>query len=86
VYSNYYLIYYSLDQSPLWIDHVDHCKGPNPFLRIGHNVIVIGRKRSRPQNILKKSPKYNKGGYNHPEEEVGPASEETLPHVTDLYK
>jgi hypothetical protein len=28
-------------------------KGPNPLLRIGHNVIVIGRKRSRPQNISK---------------------------------
>jgi hypothetical protein len=54
VYSNYYLIYYSLDQSPLWIDHVGYCKGPNPLLWIGHNVIVIGRKRSRPQKILKK--------------------------------
>jgi hypothetical protein len=52
--SNYYLIYYSLDQSPLWIDHVGYCKGPNPLLWIGHNVIVIGRKRSRPQKILKK--------------------------------
>jgi hypothetical protein len=29
-------------------------KGPNPLLRIGHNVIVIGRKRSQPQNILKR--------------------------------
>jgi hypothetical protein len=29
-------------------------KGPNPFLRIGHNVIVIGRKRSWPQNISKR--------------------------------
>jgi hypothetical protein len=29
-------------------------KGPNPLLRIGHNVIVIGRKRSRPQNISKR--------------------------------
>jgi hypothetical protein len=29
-------------------------KGPNPLLRIGHNVIVIGRKKSRPQNILKR--------------------------------
>jgi hypothetical protein len=28
-------------------------KGPNPLLRIGHNVIVIGRKRSRPRNIIK---------------------------------
>jgi hypothetical protein len=29
-------------------------KGPNPLLRIGHNVIVIGRRKSRPQNILKR--------------------------------
>ena len=29
-------------------------KGPNPLLRIGHNIIVIGRKRSQPQNILKR--------------------------------
>jgi hypothetical protein len=53
VYFDYYLIYYSLDQSPLWIDHVGYYKGPNPLLRIGQNVIVIGRIRSRPQNILK---------------------------------
>jgi hypothetical protein len=54
VYSDYYLIYYSLDQSPLRIDHVGYCKGPNPLLRIGQNVIVIGRIRSRLQNILKR--------------------------------
>jgi hypothetical protein len=35
---------------------------------------------------IKESPKYIKGGYNHPEEEFGPASEETLPHVPELYK
>jgi hypothetical protein len=29
-------------------------KEPNPLLRIGHNVIVIGRKRSRPLNISKR--------------------------------
>jgi hypothetical protein len=29
-------------------------KGPNPLLRIGHNAIVIGRKRSWPQNISKR--------------------------------
>jgi hypothetical protein len=52
VYSDYYLIYYSLDQSPLRIDHVDYCKEPNPLLRIGQNVIVIGI-ISWPQNILK---------------------------------
>ena len=35
---------------------------------------------------IKEAPKYIKGGYNHPEEEVGHASEETLPHVPELYK
>jgi hypothetical protein len=29
-------------------------KGPNPLLQIGHNVIVIGRKRSQPHNISKR--------------------------------
>ena len=40
-----------------WINH--HCglimsatlKGPNPLLRIGHDVIVKSKRRSRPQNI-----------------------------------
>jgi hypothetical protein len=27
--------------------------GPNPLLRIGQMIIIIGRIRSRPQNILK---------------------------------
>jgi hypothetical protein len=54
VYSYYYLIYYSLDQSPLRIDHVGYYKGPNPLLRIGQKIIVIGRIRSRPQKILKR--------------------------------
>jgi hypothetical protein len=35
---------------------------------------------------IKEAPEYIKGGYNHPEEEVGLASEETLPHVLELYK
>jgi hypothetical protein len=29
-------------------------KGPNPLLRIGHNIIVIGKRKSRPQNISKR--------------------------------
>ena len=29
-------------------------KGSNPLLWIGHNVIVKGKRRSRPQQILKK--------------------------------
>ena len=46
------MIYYSLDESPLQIDHIGYCKGPNALLRIGQNIIVIGRIRSRPHNIL----------------------------------
>ena len=38
----------------MWIDHVDYCKRPNPLLRIGQNIIVIGRIRSWPHNILKR--------------------------------
>jgi hypothetical protein len=37
----------------LRIDHVGYCKRPNTLLRIGKTLIVIGRMRSRPQNILK---------------------------------
>jgi len=29
-------------------------KGPNPLLRIGPNIIVIGKRRSQPQNISKR--------------------------------
>ena len=29
-------------------------KGPNPLLWIGHNIIVIGKRRSRPHNISKR--------------------------------
>ena len=36
------------------IDHVGYYKGPNPLLRIGQKIIVIGRIRSRPQKILKR--------------------------------
>jgi hypothetical protein len=42
-------------------------------------------KKSTPKYI-KEAPTYIKGGYNHPKEEVGPDSEETLPHVPELYK
>jgi len=38
----------------LWIDHVSYCKRPNPLFWIGQNIIVIGRRRSQPQNILKR--------------------------------
>jgi hypothetical protein len=38
----------------LRIDHFGYCKGPNPVLRIGQNIVVIGRIRSQPQNILKR--------------------------------
>jgi hypothetical protein len=49
-------------------------------LQIGQNIIVIGRIRSS------EAPEYIKGVYNHPEEEVSPASEKTPPHVPELYK
>jgi hypothetical protein len=29
-------------------------KGPNPLLRIGDNIIVIGKRRSLPHNISKR--------------------------------
>jgi hypothetical protein len=29
-------------------------KGPNPLLQIGHNVIVIDKRRIQPQNIFKR--------------------------------
>jgi hypothetical protein len=29
-------------------------KGPNPLLQSGHNIIVIGKRRSRPENISKR--------------------------------
>jgi hypothetical protein len=35
---------------------------------------------------IKEVTEYIKGGYNHPEEEVSLANEETLPHVLELYK
>jgi hypothetical protein len=40
-------------------------KGPNPLLRIGHNVIVKGKKEVG-LGIYQETPEYNKGGYNHP--------------------
>jgi hypothetical protein len=61
-------------------------KEPNPLFWIGHNVIVIGRKRSRPQNISKRPRNIIKVVITTQCEEVGPASEKTLPHVPDLYK
>ena len=36
------------------IDHVGYYKGPNPLLRIGQKIIVIGRIRSQPHKILKR--------------------------------
>jgi hypothetical protein len=54
VYSNYYCCIIHYINPLLWIDHVGNCKRPNPLLRIGQNIIVIGRIRSQPQNILKR--------------------------------
>jgi hypothetical protein len=78
VYSYYYLIYYSLDQSPLWIDHVSYFKRTkSPFADWSYCNCKRQKKKSAPEYI-KEAPKHNKGGYNHPVGEVGPASEETL--------
>jgi hypothetical protein len=78
VHSYYYLIYYSLDQSPLWIDHVGYFKRTiSPFVDWSYCNCKRKKKKSALEYI-KEAPKHNKGGYNHPVEEVNPASEETL--------
>jgi hypothetical protein len=78
VYSYYYLIYYSLDQSPLWIDHVGYFKRTkSPFADWSYCNCKRKKKKSVPKYI-KEAPKHNKGGYNHPVGEIGPANEETL--------
>jgi hypothetical protein len=41
--------------------------GPNPLLRIGQKTIVIGKIRSWPQQLIKETEKYNKGGFTHPD-------------------
>jgi hypothetical protein len=46
---------------------MSYCKRPN-----------VGQNMSAPEYI-KEAPKYIKSGYNHPEEEVGPAGEKTPP-------
>ena len=38
----------------MWIDHVGYCKRTKSLLRIGHNIIVIDKRRSHPQNISKR--------------------------------
>jgi hypothetical protein len=72
------LIYYSLDQSPLWIDYVSYCnRTKSPFADWSNDNYNRENKKSAPTNI-KEALEYIKGGYNHPVGEVGPASEETL--------
>jgi hypothetical protein len=44
------------------------------------------QKKKLAPEYIKEAPEYTKGGYNHPEGEVGPASEKTPPHVPVLYK
>ena len=80
------MIYYSLDQSTLWIDHVGYCnRTKSPFADWSNDNYNRHNKKSAPTDI-KEAPEYIKGGYNHLKEEVGTASEETLPHVPELYK
>jgi hypothetical protein len=52
VYSYYYLIYYSLDQSPLWIDHVDYCnRTKSPFADWSNDNYNRQNKKSAPEDI-----------------------------------
>ena len=54
MYSYYYLIYYSLDQSPLWIDHVSYFKRTkSPFVDWSY-CNCKGQRRSCPHNISKR--------------------------------
>ena len=73
------------------IDHVGYCKRPNPLSWIGQNIIVIGRIRSRPRNILKRPHNILKVVINTQIEKLAllvkrPTSEKTPPHVPELYK
>jgi hypothetical protein len=62
----------------LWIDHVGYFKmTKSPFADWSYCNCKRQKKKSAPEYI-KEAPKHNKGGYNHPVGEVGPASEETL--------
>jgi hypothetical protein len=52
VYSYYYLIYYSLDQSPLWIDHVGYCnRTKSPFADWSKDNYNRQNKKSAPTDI-----------------------------------
>jgi hypothetical protein len=65
----------------LRIDHVGYCKRPNPLFADWLKYICNRKNKKSAPEYIKEAPKYIKGVYNHPEEEFGPASEETLPHV-----
>jgi hypothetical protein len=58
--------------------------GPNPLLRIGHRTIVIGRIRSRPQQLLLRPIIKLKVGLPTQSERSAPASEAPS-HVPVLY-
>jgi hypothetical protein len=60
--------------------------GPNPLLRIGQQTIIIGRIRSRPQQLIRRPRNIIKVGLPTQIGEVGPASEETLHTCQNLYK
>jgi hypothetical protein len=60
------MIYYSLDRSPLWIDHVGYCnRTKSPFVDWSNNNYNKQNKKSAAADI-KEAPEYTKGGYNHP--------------------
>ena len=62
----------------MWIDHVGYYKRTkSPFADWSNDNYNTQNKKSSPTDI-NEAPEHNKGGYNHPVAEVGPASEETL--------
>ena len=61
------LLYYSLDQSLLWINHVGYCiRTKSPFMDWSTDNCNRHNKKSAPAVIIE-TQKYNKGGFTHPE-------------------
>jgi hypothetical protein len=62
----------------LWTDHVGYCnRTKSPFVDWSTDNYNRQNKKSA-LAVNKETQKYNKVGFTHPVEEVGPASEETL--------
>jgi hypothetical protein len=60
--------------------------GPNSLLQIGQQTIIIGRIRSRSQQLIKRPRNIIKVGLPTQIEKSAPASEETLHTCQNLYK